>query len=299
MKKKVLAITLCLALVPVPTPVRAMNNDAINSFIYLGAVLVLSTNKGRQWLGRCVGAEKYWCVPAAMALVAATIYFQKRKQVQGIVDATCAPGQNCRDVQEEMARQGLPQLLPPEVIRSSGGLDAIVNPEYGRQIDDMKNQLGEAGYSIDPNTGNIRMPNGKTINSKDLNNPAALAAAGLSSSEIEGIQKAMNELNKNAAAIAAKANNLDLSEDVGGGRVAGPGSGGGGSSGGFGSDPYGTTASRRDVASEGVAGLSRVTSTGDHIGVAGDNIFQMVTRRYHSGLTSGRFDPNLPPPRDP
>ncbi len=148
----------------------------------------------------------------------------------------------------------------------------------------MTNADPSKGMSWDSKTGIVTTASGKTYKPSDFNSPGAMAAAGMSKGMIDsimGMEKkiqddAMKKLDKmglNKTSVA--------SEEEGGG-----GGGSGGFNGGSSSEtnPYAAAGSGgsklgidRDPAQ--VAGMQK-DYNGEPIGVAGDSIFKMMTRRY-------------------
>ena len=147
------------------------------------------------------------------------------------------------------------------------------------------------GMQANLKTGSLRLPDGRTINAADLGNEGALAAAGLSPSEIAAFQDAAKKALKEGEKQAKKG--LDSSEGANGEALAGSGGRGGSSS----SDPAAAAAlaaaGARDPAN--TDGLTR-DYNGDRIGVASDNIFGLINRRYvHvAGQNSLLTPPNRP-----
>lgn len=139
------------------------------------------------------------------------------------------------------------------------------------------NNLAESkGIKIDPNTGIVRTSDGKEINTADASSMSA-ALGG------DGYKKLMDEVKKSEADALRKVDQIKVSADtygVGGGGAeislaeagyADSESGaGGGAGGGLG------TRNRRPAQ---VSGLTK-NFNGDPIGVSGDSIFMMMSRRY-------------------
>lgn len=144
------------------------------------------------------------------------------------------------------------------------------------------------GFSYDPVTKTVTAANGKTLKASDVNSPAAMAAAGVSKSVIDGVTS-MSE--KNLAAAMKKVekygkiavNGEEGSSGGGGGgttsaSAASAGDGEGGRPSGLGID--------RDPAQ--VAGMQK-NYNGEPIGVSGDSIFKMMTRRYKTKESQNTF----------
>ena len=163
-------------------------------------------------------------------------------------------------------------------------------------------------------TGGTGMPAGlqDTLNSGiqaakaagiDPTNPDSVASAaqnaGLDGSGDGGLSAGLDKLSPDQqAAIAAEKDKLMTQFHVSGVGTEGGGGGGGGkvAKGNGGDDLAGLldglgkgSGGSRDPAS--VAGLSKMFN-GDSIGVAGDNIFKKVSRRYQAKIQQKKFLPN-------
>lgn len=143
-----------------------------------------------------------------------------------------------------------------------------------------------AGVKIDPKTGKVTLPNGKTVDGSALNSAGAVAAAfGISEAQAK---KALDEANSRNGSALAKYGDLSkykLSFAGGGG---GSVDGGRSSSGGSGFDLNGLLGGARKPAQAKVAGLQKVVG-GATVGVATDNIFDMVKRRYNAKKNEAFF----------
>lgn len=154
-----------------------------------------------------------------------------------------------------------------------------VTPTPPPQLVETETAVNQAASQIgaipDMKAGTLKFADGRTLKAEDLNNKAALAAAGFSSGEIAGFQdameKAMKEGEKAAAAgmDATKTGNSDDSVTSGGGgfKLGGDSAEASGKKGALNRDPA------------QVAGLSR-DYNGNPIGVASENIFTLINRRY-------------------
>lgn len=144
------------------------------------------------------------------------------------------------------------------------------------------------GGMLDPKTGTIKTPDGKTYKASDFASAASMEAAGLPKGAILGAMDAYAQVHKKAA---EKAEKLKLGamtaasgyeEGGGGGGGFGVGTSTDDSSGyagsGLGSGSGGSGLSlTRDPSS--MAGMQK-NYNGEPIGVAADSIFLMMTRRY-------------------
>lgn len=162
----------------------------------------------------------------------------------------------------------------------TGGALAGLQQEYKK----LQEQVTAAGVSVSPD-GKSASKNGKKASVDNFASAASMKAAGFSESDIAGVESALNDA-KSKAADRLKGL-ASLTNDVGGGAGKGAGGGdygGGSGAGGSGYDPYGSGAGRNaglNAKSPSIAGMSKKLGD-DNIGVAGDNIFDMITRRYQA-----------------
>jgi len=159
---------------------------------------------------------------------------------------------------------------------------SLADPATTAAIADAQKNVNAAtskipGLSANLSTGVVKLPNGNTINASQLGDPAAMKAAGLSDGDIAAFKDIMNQATAKGQAAAAakgldKSDTNGLGDDlaVGSGRSLGGGAGTAASSG-------AVRAAGRDPAQ--VEGLTR-NYNGEQIGVASDNLFTLINRRY-------------------
>lgn len=139
---------------------------------------------------------------------------------------------------------------------------------------------GLYGVKMDPKTGVITTPDGKTYDPSSLTDKAAMSKAGFSDSIIDGAYAANAAFEKEAkkkvggvesigAATASNGYQDGGSSANYGGASTATSSGGG----------YGSSSSRVPASGNKVAGLTK-NFNGEKIGVAAENIFNMMTRRF-------------------
>jgi hypothetical protein len=153
-------------------------------------------------------------------------------------------------------------------------------------------ELARRGIKLD-DKGQMTMPDGTTANLKDLSNGNAsnfAAATGLGPTEMKELADKLNGANaKIAAQFGANAKDIKLGFSSGGGSSGSGGNGegvGGGSKFDFNSLFGGMKPKDRSAASfTGPAKIFR----GQPIGVAQDNIFKMVSRRYQEKSKTNYF----------
>lgn len=160
-----------------------------------------------------------------------------------------------------------------------------------------ENELKKAGFKIDHENGTITTPDGKTFNTASFSSPGAMAAAGFKQNQIndamKGYAEAMKAGEKEYRRILAQEEAGGGALDSDGGMAGGAGSAAGGAAGGdkFDMGAYLRKMNGADGAAgegRGVAGLQKKIGN-ESIGVAGDNIFQMVSRKYQHEQHQGNF----------
>jgi hypothetical protein len=160
-----------------------------------------------------------------------------------------------------------------------------------KQVQNLLNQgrkdLAKAGVKLNEN-GDITFPNGNTANMNDLSNgnsAAFGAAAGLSEKEVNDLKDKINKTGAQAVATVGKDVNMVAG---GGGGGSAPGAEGVGSGSSFDMNSMFGKAKSKANLNRGVAGLSKMLG-GQPIGVAQDDIFKMVSRKYENKKSESFF----------
>ncbi|MGZ3747702.1 MAG: hypothetical protein ACXWRE_10030 [Pseudobdellovibrionaceae bacterium] len=151
---------------------------------------------------------------------------------------------------------------------------------------------GKGPFTYDAKTGTVTMPDGKTIKGSDLNSAASMAAAGIPKNVIDAIGGMEKDI---LAKAEKKVGKLNLAVNSGE-ESSGGGDGSGRGSGNSSSSPGETSSARSGrVAGLGIdrdpaqlAGMQK-NYNGEPIGVAGDSIFKMMTRRYKTKESQSSF----------
>lgn len=172
---------------------------------------------------------------------------------------------------------------------------AAAEPTYGGGIDGAtgsldqtaaRSGLAKLGYSLSPDATQLTTPDGKTVSTAGLGSMSGAMAAGFSAGDASA---ALAKVAETQGKIASKFKV---------GPLEGGGEGGGGS--GFGGSGRGADSNvvynmgafgRRRPAAANVSGMTK-NFGGERIGVAGDDIFQMITRRYRSQDQANGFFQN-------
>lgn len=173
-------------------------------------------------------------------------------------------------------------------------LSALVNT---KKLNEIKRDLmgpGIGGVKMDSN-GIITTPDGKTYDSNQLTDKAAMAKAGFSDSAIDAALAANSAFEKAAIKKMGGADTVGIGaataengfSDGGGGAKYGSASSMDQRSGGGYADK-----SRNPANTNKIAGLTK-NFNGERIGVAAENIFNMMTRRYKTKEKQDAFfDPS-------
>lgn len=154
---------------------------------------------------------------------------------------------------------------------SGGGMNQYLTADAKKALE----KAEALGFKLDSNTGNLTTPDGRVLTPQDAGNTAGMAAKlGLSPEDAKKADLAMAEIMKNKG--------LEGPTDgaLAGGRTAATPTSGATTEGYDGTGGRALNASSRlPSASSVVAGLS-TNYRGEPIGVASDDIFQMISRRY-------------------
>lgn len=139
---------------------------------------------------------------------------------------------------------------------------------------------GLNGVKMNPTTGAITTPDGKTYDPSALTDKAALAKAGFSDSMIDGAFAANAKFESEAKKkLGATTESIGASTAENGYRDGGGSASYAGASSATSSGGYGSGSSRIPAGGNKVAGLTK-NFNGERIGVAAENIFNMMTRRF-------------------
>lgn len=164
---------------------------------------------------------------------------------------------------------------------------ALTSVGLGSLVSDyksIKDAVSQSGVTVSADGSTVKAPNGKTFPSSAFSSAQAMKDAGFSDSQISGAESALADATKKAEAAKSKVASLTNDQGGGGGGGLGSGGGAGGDGAGRDGDPFGGLGKRGGAGNgkdKGVAGMSKKLGS-DSIGVSGDDIFEMVTRRYQA-----------------
>lgn len=170
----------------------------------------------------------------------------------------------------------------PDTLAGPGGAleGGVARPDTSAA----RKELKKMGYELSADGAQLTLPNGKTIPSASFATDAGMSAAGFSEAQISDAKVKLAEAQ---AKVSSKLKSLE------GGSEGGGGGSGLKTGGGLGSSMvYHFGSSRKkDRSAPNLSGMSKNFGN-DKIGVAGDNIFEMITRRYKSQDDSNLFFKN-------
>ena len=146
------------------------------------------------------------------------------------------------------------------------GTSATQNEAAARAV------LTDEGYSLSADGSTLTTPSGSSVSAASMSGDSGMSSAGLSAAQIKEAKAALADAR---TAALARAKNAMAADEGGGG---GGGSGASGRSRDGGTVNYSFGGPKRKV----VPNLSGMTKNfgGEKIGVSGDDIFEMMTRRY-------------------
>lgn len=164
----------------------------------------------------------------------------------------------------------------------------------GEMINTISNQakgvLGEMnkkGFKVNPD-GTVTKPDGSKVSGSAFSSPSSMAAAGMSAEEISDFQNALSKAQQSADKARAVA--IETEGGGGGGSAMGgsrkTASSGGGA--GFDLSKLFGDKNKNDGKNKVGAGLTKQLGT-DTIGVASDNMFEMVSRQYRKQESQQEF----------
>lgn len=272
---------------PVPQSTTAANNETIqtsgkkssgnnNAGKLLGqaamgvtAAGVAATCTGLTNPGLC----KYFAAGLAASVVVTKLMSKAKKESDATVDAVTVGG----------------AVNQPGNNNYSGSADYMGTPEWNAAQEGLKN-LRAAGFTINEATGEVTDPSGKKFSSETFSSNSAMAAAGYSASDIQGLNAAKSQMQKDIAAKVAAVDGTDMfGSDIGAsGKAASAGSTDGGLGVGGGIPVVGAKGLGIDRDPAQVAGMSKNLG-GEPIGVSADSLFDMMERRYNLLEKNGSF----------
>lgn len=178
---------------------------------------------------------------------------------------------------------GLGSTSPTSLAGQIAGLE--------KQYDKLKESVTKTGVTVSEDGKTATTKDGKKVTADTFANAQSMKNAGFGSSDISGVDAALADA-KLKASDRLKGLSTLFADGGGGAGKAGGGDDGGGSGGfGGGGSGYGEGAGKLGKAgskSPSLAGMSKKFGD-DNIGVAGDNIFEMVTRRYQARDKADNF----------
>ncbi|MES2769434.1 MAG: hypothetical protein V4596_09840 [Bdellovibrionota bacterium] len=239
----------------------------------LAAQTISNTTVGTTWVKKCTSAWPY-CAMAALAFAQAAMSLKGAKDAKKTKDASECVGAYCGGGDGGNLNGG--GTLPNTNVGTlPGNTDDALFGNLQNTINGNLENLANQGYTYDANTNSVNTPNG-SVSSSSLGSDAGLKSLGLSDAEIRDARALAADALKEASKYA------DMGGDFGGGggrkTKAGPGYGSDDKA--FDMNKYLAGLMNKGDA-RGVAGLEKKYGS-DQIGVAQDNIFNMIHRRYEA-----------------
>ncbi|MCB0412016.1 MAG: hypothetical protein KDD22_05785 [Bdellovibrionales bacterium] len=265
-----------------PTPTQSVNDSADTARRSQDKSAMSSQMAGIAMMGifqvGCNGTHTWGCYAgplAALALMQAGHNGSAANASDGIYDYTY------ENPEFDNPNTDIPK--GPKVPKGPDGTGpAAGGGTYTDLVKTNLKKLADAGYTVDPKTGEVTTPKG-TFPASAFSSPAGMASAGFSSADIQAAGKAIDDINKKYGGLLEsqpKVSGMEFNTAGGGSS----GSGGGGYKSSF--DDY--LAGMKKPGFGGSMDKNRMlagkslTYGQDPIGVKVDDIFQMVHRRYQA-----------------
>jgi hypothetical protein len=262
--------------------------SGLTKVIGYGAAAALTISMVKN-AGKCKSTNPRACARMVSAGLGAAWSLKQTRNVQISEASACVSGAAVSTVGGDCGSFAVTSTSTPEDIELAVDEAHDNNPTTRDVKQKLKDVAEKAGFKVDPKTGNMTLPNGKSLNMKTAS-PAEMQAAGLDMGEVKAmINDAYNEAAEKVAMDGIDGTEGLLSEATGGGM---PGSLGSDLE--YIDDPIAGGA----LATEGMtprgpaavaAGKTKIVR-GELIGAQGDDLFLMITRRYahlnkHQGHT--------------
>ncbi len=180
----------------------------------------------------------------------------------------------------------------PAIAGSGGGLPPGTTPQtIARDVARIRTELEKSGVKMSPDGKTMTTPDGRKydLSKAGSGSESDMIAMGMTAEEAAKANAVGKQF---AAKQAEKFKQMSQLAGAGGGGGRGlasdAGAGGGEGAYGGGSDPWGRDARNRNRAKPKISGLTKKLGS-DTIGVSGDDIFEMVTRRYKARDQENQF----------
>lgn len=261
----------------------SMNQGAKNA---RGQALIGAASNGVAagfWYSQCTKTKWYACALGALHVAQGAMMLQGARGAGNTAAATQygTGGMDSSGYDSgwvDYDGDGVPDG-PPGDGGPGGGTAGAFNDRVAKtqkELDSLAGKFGSAGYKLSPDGTKLTLPDGRQVPTSAFGNESDLTTLGMSANDLATMNALKAQLaNKMKDKIKALA-----AEDSGGG---GGGMGRGGSRGtasapgfnGFGS----LFGDKKDKKAATAKGLSKQLGS-DRIGVAADNIFEMISRQY-------------------
>ena len=272
-----------------------LSSNASNASHQAGSQLSSLGSGALQTAMACENSKNYSCYAKYMGLSAALMLLSKQSHSDG--NKYQASSDNSNNVAG---------LTRNQKGGASGDISQKLNlAKYAKELDKIDRNLKKNGIKFDPEKNGAFLPDGSFLASKDVASSEGLSRLGVPKghlgSALSDLQKSLNNVQDQVA--SQKGSSSGLMKDVDGFGGDGGGGSSAGSSG-YSADQFSDPSKKfRDLfnsqfknQTDSSIGGSFVEHNGDQIGVAVDNIFSMISRRYENekrgqtlNLDSGSF----------
>jgi hypothetical protein len=236
---------------------------------------------GKVYMAECSSQNYAACAMSVMSFAQAATSIAGALKSEKTKNASNCTGAYCNGIDTG-------GTLNPNLPSDQSGIGTLPNNNttdvLARIQNDINTNLGklnDRGYSYDAATNSVNTPTG-SISGSSLSSPSGLKGLGMNDADISKMdqiaKQAINEGQKLAAG-------LDIGDGFAGGRKAKGGPGYDSDEQPFDMNKYLASLMNKNTGDRGIAGLEKKYGT-DHIGVAQDNIFTMIKRRYEAKKTS-------------
>lgn len=274
-------IILLIFIISLSVNAQNINTTAKKSSSQLTATIVANgVMAGVLW--KVCGPHTSWaCVMAAMTVSQAASQIGAKRGSDSTANLSQCYGMYCSGD----SGSGDPGALDGA---AGGALESTYLTQTQQKLNDLQGKLAAKGYVYDSSTNKVNTPDGKSADPSAYNSAAGMKAAGMTDAQIAEALEALAATNKAGDNEFKRLSKLFGAEGGGGGAA-------------FKKTKYAEgidlnslldkqLKGTRGIASTGVEGLQKNMGN-DSIGVAGDNIFKMIHRRYENQRQKGEFVP--------
>lgn len=265
--------------VSVPKGIHAPAVDATK-------IHIAGAQEGTAWTKKlseqCSGMNFVYCAMAVLSAVQVGMSIADALKSKKTADASKCVGAYC---DSSGSNNSLGTTGPTGGSFATGTLSPSPDEEIlGRIQKDVNSQLASLakdGYTYDSKTNSVNTPNGN-VPASALGSAEGLKSLGMTDADLNKLEKIQDAVRQELQKKSGKYAGSDSFDGAGGGGSSSkPGPGYDDKDKRFDMNAYLAGLSKKDGANRGVAGLEKKYGS-DQIGVAGDDIFKMIHRRYQA-----------------